>query len=55
MATTTSKLELSSTPLREWTPEAFTAEAKRTARLWNNHPAFNPAKEGLHNPRHNAK
>jgi hypothetical protein len=46
MATTKSNL-LATTPLRNWPPQAFMAEAKRTARLWSNHPAFIESNGGL--------
>ena len=38
---------LSTTPLRKWEPTDLMAEAKRTARLWCNHPAFNPKNGGI--------
>ena len=47
MATITNKIDLSTTPLRDWPPRALMAEAKRTARLWSNHPAFNPKNGGI--------
>ena len=41
------KSNLSTTPLRNWQPTDLMAEAKHTARLWSNHPAFNPNNGGL--------
>ena len=38
---------LSITPLRKWEPTDLMAEARRTARLWCNHPAFNPKNGGI--------
>lgn len=47
MKTSASNTKLSATPLRDWPPEAIMAEAKRTARLWANHPAFSRINGGL--------
>ena len=41
------KSNLSTIPLREWPPEALMREAKRTAGLWCNHPAFSQSNGGL--------
>ena len=41
------KPDLVATPLRDWPPAAFMAEAKRTARLWRNNPAFSQSNGGL--------
>ncbi len=49
MATTVikPKTDLSATPLRHWPPVALMLEAKHTAKLWSNHPAFSRANGGL--------
>ncbi|MHB1666544.1 hypothetical protein [Thiomonas sp.] len=47
MATTASVPYLSVTPLRDWPAHALMAEAKRTARLWRNNPAFSQSNGGL--------
>lgn len=41
------KSSLSTTPLRDWPPVSFMAEAKHTAKLWSNNPAFSKSNGGL--------
>ena len=47
MKTTSHNHDLSVTPLRNWPAHALAAEAKRTARLWCNNPAFSQTNGGL--------